>query len=268
VADRLTVVTMSHNPATADLFVGQNWIDEYRNLAFPLERTWAWEACYDLYPEEFDGKRELRWILPERRSLYRPDLTAKRPRQANYELIQPVGMACEPYLDRRELVDALMGSVGKVLVHPFAGEVGRWIPEEIARPRLREYRFSVVAGDYERMGHAREWWEPDGTFSIGTYSPRSLMISVKHAAAVLAAESSVYYMASMFGRPVCMCYAPDATFDRVQRGLSDWHWYYGLSDPKNLFLRMHGDAWPDEMSAWLKARVDEDHQDHLQRMMG
>lgn len=240
----LTVLTMSHNPAAADLLTGQDWIDEVVDRRFPLETTWAWESAYALYEADFWGKTELRFTLPERRTLYNARWMRGRPFGPQVKMIDPIGVPWAPVLSEYERAVADAAFTGRVVLHPGAGQQSRQLPPPLSADLIEQIPKGplVIGANFDRDQHG---------FEVGrTFNPRLLLAGLSKAKAVIGTESSVWYLATMLGVPACLLYAPDATYDRVQRGLDDWDWYYN-QHPKNLALKLPlDDATP--ILRWLE----------------
>lgn len=255
----LRVVLMSHNPSSIDWLTGQGWIDEPVQVPFPLEKTWNWEACYQLYPEQFEGHREIRFYLPSQASLYRSDLAMLRPKVTDIETIQPLGMANGFVLEPDE-THVATGSLAAVthlnvtsgvplVFHPYAGEVARCIPDDLKQfieDSIPPWDRVTIAKSYDRPNHAEE--------TGLQLKPRQLAMLIARSKRVIAAESSVYYIASMLGVPFIMLYAECATFAMVKRGESTWAWYFGENNPANRFLSFDQDreVLQNEIASWLK----------------
>lgn len=258
--DRLKVVTMSHNPSHRDLFFGQDWIDGMKCCRFPLELGWKPEMFYDWYETEFVDHKELRFTLNEKKSLYRVDLMAQRSKLVPIENIPPVGMAVDVVLTQHER-QIVEHHADMVVIHPFGGEVHKWFSDDVARAAIGAAgdKVVVVGADYERPGHFDEA-ERAATLGITlrTFPPRVLLEIVRRARAVVGAESSVYYMAAMWGRPVAMLWPPAGTYDLVKRGTSNWDWYFGEGEPDNLFLPLSSkmeSAHIDALVEWIRTKA-------------
>lgn len=239
----LRVVTMSHNPAHADLFKGQDWIDEFIPLRFQLERGCEWQRFYEWYPEVLEGRTELRFTLPVQRSIYRPDYARTRPMATSATLtIQAVGMAIDVVLSEHDR--AIAGHHrDRIVIHPFAGGDGKWIPRGVLDKLIAAAGTSalVVGGDFARPGHGIEHHEGIRT---ETFAPRVLIEIIRWSRAVIGTESSVYYVAGMWGRPLTMLWVPGGPYDLVKQGKIAWDWYLGEGHTDNLIRNMTDDPAP------------------------
>jgi hypothetical protein len=250
----LRVVVMSHNASAVDLLQGHTWIDDISSVRFPLEKGWGWEGVYDWYPELFADRTELRFTLPEKKSIYRIDLNSLRKKIGPVESILPMSMACDVELTRHER-DVVAYHAGSIVLHPFAGEAFRSWPSDLTDEVLAAAgRHGVVVGaNYAREGHAEE----ECNARVLTFAPRVLVSIVRQARAVVGAESSVYYMGGMWGRPVAMLWAPNGSYDLVQQGTLDWNWYFGLEEPSNFVASLTMDrARREELLEWVRAKAD------------
>lgn len=231
----LRVVLMTHNEAAGDLLVGHSWIDQVRVCPF-VGAVANWAKCYDDYAHLFADRTELRFSLPERRSLYRVDIGAARKRVTTVENIPAVSMATDIALTSHE--DSIVRfHAGRVVVHPFGGHTAKWFTRDIlaAVHDAAGSEALVVGADYVRAGHESEGlFEP--SVRMVAFPPRVLLGIVRAANAVVGSESSVYYMGAMWGVPVAMLWAPGCEFDLVRQGRSNWDWYYGEGERDNLFL--------------------------------
>lgn len=259
--DRLKVVTMSHNPGHVDLFAGQAWIDEFKACRFPLELGWKPEMWYEWHRAELEGFTELRFVLAEKKSLYRVDLQAQRPKPVPVATIPAVGMAADVELSDHERRMAEHWA-GCVVVHPFGGERHKWFPERLFSDILAAAggRVVVVGADYERPGHHGEaaWADALG-IRLRSFRPRVLLEVVRRARAVVGAESSVYYMAAMWGVPVAMLWPQAGTYDLVKRGTSNWDWFFAEGEAGNLFLPLPPLMEPEHRTAlldWIRTRAE------------
>ena len=247
---RLTLGFMSHNPNAADFVVGQEWIDEVKFIPFPLDKTNHWWDIYTLFPEEFTGKTELRITIPEYRSNYRSADSPFRIKLGAIEQVLPVGTTWEMHVtpEERAHVDSYNATL---LFHPFAGHAERWLPEATRERLLSDLPpHTLIAADYTRLGHEAEV----PLQGAATWSPRQLWYALTKAKAVVATESSVYYMASMMGVPTAMYYAPNCAFDKMVRGDRMWDWFFNTADTRSLFLPL-ADNHPTQVVAWAQERV-------------
>lgn len=234
----LKVCTMSHNPSHVDLFTGQGWIDELKPCHFPLELGWKPEQWYEWHTEELAGFTELRFTLQEKKSLYRVDLQAQRAKPVPVVNIPAIGMAMDITLTEheRQIVNRHAGSV---IIHPFGGERHKWFPVELLNDVVyaADRHALVVGADYERPGHcdevdlAHKWG-----VKLRTFSPRVLLEIVRQSRAIVGSESSIYYMAAMWGKPVAMLWPHAGTYDLVKQKISNWDWYFAEDEPGNLFV--------------------------------
>jgi hypothetical protein len=253
-ANHLRLVLMSHNPSVADFFVGQDWIDELDVRRFPLEVTWDWERCYQLYPDAFAGRTEVRFTLPERRTLYSSAFAAHRPRGGPVVNLTNVGTAWDFPLDA--VGQHCVRYPDPLVIHPFAGQAARAFPEDLRRwveydLRIDRCSAVTVGADYARKDHGPE----EGAATI---PPRALVAQIRRAKAVIATESSVYYIASMLGVPTCMYYGEGTAFHKMASGNPAWDWFFNTRDPRALFLPLaHWQAHTDTVRAWLAARLED-----------
>lgn len=250
--DTLRVLLMSHNPSSIDWLAHQDWIDESVQLEFPLERTWAWESCYKLYPEQFEGHTELRFHLPVFESLYRSDLSVLRPKITDIQTIPAIGSANAIKLGPFETE-----RTNTLVWHPHAGEKARCMSPEVCeavRHAVGAFGFPYQTGllcvgaDYNRMNHGSE-------IGVETLGPRQLAATIAASRGVIATESSVYYIAAMLGIPFVMLYHPQATYAQVKAGKSTWAWFFGEADSRSRFLSLDTDptTLQQELTAWLHA---------------
>ncbi len=261
--DHLRVLLMTHNPSSADLLVGQSWIDEVVTRRFPVEKTWQWEAVYDYYAQDFDGHEELRISLYDHRTLYDSHKNRLRKKLVPVRQIEPVGTAwdlyLEPFLERM-----IVGRVdGYVVFHPFAGSADRSLAtypdlREAVEDALRaaDVKFITVGGNYERPAyqqipaHAAE----DNCLEM---NPRVLAEVLRRAPAVIGTESSVYYMASMLGTPTCMLYPSGTAYAKLAQGDHSWDWFYNLADTRCKAVHFgHVKERAEKIAAWAKERQD------------
>lgn len=245
----LTVALMSHNPASADLLAGQPWIDAVTPLYFPLEQTWEWEAAYTLYPAVFADCTELRFLVADTRSLYSANFTSHRPRSRHAQTIPAVGTAWEFPLSQDEHAEVYGDSYTwrDFVFHPFAGQASRALPDDLTKlvRHALASRHVTIGASYTRPEHEDE--------SGYAASPRVLAAGLRKARAVVATESSVYYMASMLGTPTLCFYGQDTALDKLlNRGDRSWDWYFNLTDPRSLFVPLYDwkSRWAD-LDRWF-----------------
>jgi hypothetical protein len=239
----LKVFLMSHNPASQELLAYEGWIDEVVQRPFPLALTWRWEDAYTLYAAEFEGHTELRFNLSEGRSLYASSHNKWRPKKPAWsiEYIDPIGVAWEPAITISEQDEVEGIFLGQLVYHPFAGQASRTLPGAI-EDLVAEHAPLVLGANYGRDEH--------GTECGITFNPRILYHGLRAARAVVGAESSVWYLGTMLGRPAALLYQPEQTYDLVQRGLSNWNWYF-FTHPESRAFRL-----PLEEPAWLREWLD------------
>lgn len=223
---------MSHNPSSRLLLDHQPWIEEIVQVPFPTDTEKSWEVFYERYSEHLAGT-ELRFHCKDHRSTLHERFDDLRGTTTAVESIEPDSMRVAFPTVEYPCVD--------LLVHLFAGQ-----SERAADINLQDIRCSTlrIGSPYLRPGHIQE--------TGVQLHPLSLARCVMHARGVIGTESSVAYMASMLGVPFVMLYREDQTFDLVQRGLSDWDWYFGSGMDGCLYLK-----WPlsEEDSARLKEWV-------------
>lgn len=248
----LKILLMSHNPASVQLLEGHSWIDELTQVRFPLERTWEWEAAYGIYSGEFENRMELRFVLPERRSLYSANFSSHRPRHKAVTTIPNVGMAwTRPPTSLDETF--ILAHLSPALVHPFAGQEERCFSPALrsfVNDALRDH--SVIGADYARQSHGAE---------VGgvTLHAQGLVRAVEHSRFVVATESSVYYIASMLGIPTLCFYGRGTALDKfLNRNDRSWDWYFNLEDPKSLFVPLYDwEARRQQILTWIEERTHE-----------
>jgi hypothetical protein len=251
---------MSHNPAHVDFFTGQTWIDELVPCRFPLELGWKPEMFYEWHPEQLKDRTELRFVLNERKSLYRVDLQQQRLKPVPVINLPPVGMAADIELTAHERQQADHWA-GSLVVHPFGGERHKWFPTALLQDIVAAAgdRALVVAADYERDGHSDELAAAAAAgIRARTFAPRVLLEILRRSRAVVGAESSVYYMSAMAGRPVAMLWPKSGTYDLVQQGVSNWAWYLGEGESQNLFMPLPPLMTEEHRHVlldWVKSRV-------------
>jgi hypothetical protein len=236
----LKVLLMSHNPASRDWLEGQPWIDEPVQVRFPLEQTW------EIYFQEFREHTELRFTLPDRRTLYRSDMALLRTKVTPVETIQPVGLGVDLVLtaEEQELVEQ---NAGKLVIHAFAGQTVRFLPDGLRVELLNRFPEALHIGvNYKRKEHGVE-------AVFGEFKPRVLAGIIRRAKAVIATESSIYYLAAMNSVPFTMLYPRGETYDNVRHGRSDWDWFYGYNDPRSQFVPFDI-ATIEALSAWALAQ--------------
>lgn len=241
----LTLLLMSHNPSSGDFFVGQDWLDAVKLLRFPLETTWDWQACYTVYAEEFEGCTELRFSIPERRSLYRSDMDLLRPRRSTVQVIPAVGMAWWPELDASEQT-FFQPHVARPVLHPYAGQARRCLPDAFLNwLGALGLPLDTLGAEYVRPEHARE-----GGFTV---RPRILVELIRRAPCVIGTESSVAYIASMLGKPTLMLYPEGTALDLfLNHRDKTWDWYFNLNDPRSRCIRFDQlEACQPEIHEWL-----------------
>lgn len=209
--ERLRVLLMSHNPAARELLEGQSWIDDLVQVSFPIGGDW--HLAYERNTEMFEGLTELRFHLDGNATLYHPRFDELRRAIGPVEHIPAIGMSCDVGAIRSVLH-------ASVIVHGTASEAERHFSAEL----------------YHALWHEL----PASSHFVGPQphlNARELVGAIRNAKCVVASESSVYYIAAMNGVPVCMFYNADQTFERTKTGKSDWHWFFGEDDPRNLFLK-------------------------------
>jgi hypothetical protein len=237
--DSLRVVLMSHNPAAKDLLVGQDWIDEVVAPPFDVAADPRWASCYERHAALFEGRRELRFVLPEAKSLYRADMNALRPPPGPgraVTTIPPVGMAVDVALSRQER-DVADFHAGCVVLHPFGGHSAKWFPPDLIEwvAERAGPRRLLLAADYARPGHGDEIDAVPG-LQPRTFGARVFVEVCRRARAVVGAESAAYYVAAMWGVPTAMLWAGAGEYRLKLEGRSDWDFYFGEGDGRNLFL--------------------------------
>jgi hypothetical protein len=259
--DYLKVCTMSHNPSHVDLFYGQHWIDELKPCRFPLELGWKPEMFYEWHPDELREFTELRFVLNEKKSLYRVDLQAQRSRPIPVVTIPPISVAADIALTlhERQIVEHHSGAI---VVHPFGGESHKWFPTPLlqAIQEAAGKDVVVVGASYDRPGHEDEIAAADSIgIKLRAFQPRVLLEIVRRAKAVVGSESSVYYMAAMWGIPVAMLWARSGTYDLVKQKKSNWDWYFGEAEGSNLVVPLPPLMTGDECARlleWIQQRAN------------
>lgn len=235
----LTLVLMSHNESTPELFTGQDWLDDVVRVDFPQEPDGEWDISrvYRDHPELFADAIELKFHLK----------TANGPTLYNTAEVPKAKAGKVEWLEQFEQDD--WGPVlteldqktadfykGRFVIHPHAGEKSRWFTDDIKQNidvwfrQLGVKPLVIGAGDYGRPGA-----EFEGGICL---NPRALLAVLKSAKAVIATESSVYYQAAMLGTPVAMLYAPGQGYHKMLHS-GRYNWYFiGDTDQRNLFLEM------------------------------
>jgi hypothetical protein len=258
-ADRLRVLLMTHNPASADLLSGQSWIDELVVRPFPVAKTWEWQAVYDLYPDDFAGHTELRISLYDYRTLYDSNKNKLRKKLTDVRQIETIGTAWALELSADEW-KRVFDLAGRVVYHPHAGSADRALstyPEidDAVRGALLRSGVDVitVGANYERPAykqipaHGRE----DGL----DLSPRVLAEVLRRAPAVVGTESSVYYIASMLGTPTLLMHPTGTAFDRMLKGDHTWSWFFDLQNPDSRHVHFSVvQERADKIAAWALQR--------------
>jgi len=223
--DSLRVVLMSHNPSSRQLLDYQPWIDEVIQVPFPTDTEKSWEVFYERYPELLAGK-ELRFHVQDRRSTYSEEFDPLRTPHGEVEWIASNTM-------RMDLPKMEFPTVDFVF-HLGAGAQMRAIDTSFLDEMRAEFRNTTtleVGASFQREGHGQE--------QGAQLHPLSLASTLMHAKGVIGSESAVTYIAAMMGIPTVVLYREDQTFDLVQRGLSQWSWYWGVGEEGNLYLK-----WP------------------------
>jgi hypothetical protein len=244
----LTLLLMSHNPRSLDLFVGQSWIDEVKLLPFVAEDLGNWPSCYQDYAGEFADCTELRLNIADHRSNYRADLTVHRPRTPSIKFLPGVGTSWSPVLTAAEwsLVDRY---AGRVVFHPYAGSFHRSIADDVREFLISTYgaEWVTVGANYDREGHVEER-------DVVELPPRVLVEVLRRCPAVIGTESSVYYIASMLGTPTCLLYRDGHAFSRwVNEGDATWDWFFNNADTRSRFVRMPlNEAGLSTLKDWIQ----------------
>jgi len=220
--DSLRVVLMSHNPSSRQLLDQQPWIDEVIQVPFPTDTAKSWEVFYERYPELLAGT-ELRFHVQDRRSTYCEEFDPLRTPHGEVEWIASNTM-------RMDLPELEFPKVDFVL-HLGAGQSGRTIDLAGIEEALGQSSTLQVGSSYHREGHSYE--------QGAQLHPLALARTLLHAKGVIGSESAVTYISAMMGIPTVVLYREDQTFDLVQRGLSQWSWYWGVGEDGNLYLK-----WP------------------------
>ena len=247
----LTVMLMSHNPSSADLLYGQEWIDEIKAMPFPATEKPDWNDAWVEYAAEFDGKVELRFNIADRRSTYRAGFAHLRG-ATNYEFIPAIGTSWQFVYTAEELA-TIENYAGRLVLHFNAGEDVRAVPQELRDVVLNHLPLSnrrvIIGANYQRTGHSEE--------TGVAFSPRVLAAIIARSRGVLGTDSAPCYFASCLGVPRCMIYPPDVAFDRMTRGDNNWDWYFGLKNPDNLFVRLPaGEKAQTEIIRWIHERME------------
>jgi hypothetical protein len=223
---------------------------------FPTTAGADWYHCYTEHRELFAGCRELRFSYPdEHRSLYGQRFDMARKRVVPIVEILPIGSQWSPELTAADGFDIQMLR-GKLLVHPFAGQKNRQLPDAFLRAVLEAANGRAVvlgAPGYGRPGHGDESL-PD--HEVATVSPRALLELVQLAPGVVGSESCVYYAASMVGTPTLMGYTETEAFGQMRRGDRTWDWFFNLNDERSLNVPLS--AWdPVVIKSWVERRLAE-----------
>jgi hypothetical protein len=251
----LRLFLMSHNPAAADFVAGQSWIDEVVARRFPLEKTWNWEAAYQLYAADFKDAQELRFAFYEHRSLYDHNKLRLRGRLGPVVMIEPMGCQWTPALSDAEWA-TVHAHAGRLVWHPFAGETNRDMTPEwraAVTAELAPWPTLIIGADYERQHHGAE--TIPGAITA-TFPPRVLVEILRRSAGVIGTESSVYYMASMLGTPTFLTYGTGTAFHDVARGRPKWDWFFNTTDPRSAVAHMPERNF-HRLNSWVAARAQE-----------
>lgn len=233
-SDELKVVMMSHNAVCADLAKDDAW--DTILFKFPDNTEKSWEVFYDEYLGELSGT-EVRFHIQDLKSTFHPRYDHLRTNPGPLLWIDPVGCEIDIHGEDRNLTS-------KLILHPGAGEASRCVTPDVL-DLILPLKPLVIGANYPRAGHPEE--------TGLTLPPTSLVQTIRRSNGVVGSESSVAYMASMIGIPFVMCYREDQTFDRVQRGLSDWTYYYGEGVEGNLYLKCPLDEeGRDKLRGWLE----------------
>lgn len=247
---RLKLLLMTHNPASAELLVGQPWIDEVKVVPFVADDIGAWPACYHEYKAEFEGHTELRFNVADARSNYRSDLAIHRPSVATspwpIRVLTGVGTAWEFVLTSDDWAQVEQYA-GATVFHPYAGDFHRTVAPDIHQWLMRTYGdgWLTIGAQYDRVNHAEE-----GGVEL---NPRVLVEVLRRARRVIGTESAVYYIASMLQVPTLLLYRDGHAFSRwVNAGDDTWDWFFNRGDPLSSHVRMPLDeSGKQKVEEWI-----------------
>jgi len=232
-SEELKIVLMNHTPAAVELVKDDAWT--VVQFQFPHDTEKSWEVFYDMFCKDCWGT-EIRIHLDNLKSTFHPRYDHLRTNPGPLLWIDPVGCEIDIHGEDRNLTSGL-------ILHPGAGEASRCVTPDVLELVL-PYKPLVIGANYPRVGHPQE--------TGLTLPPASLVHTIRRSNGVVGSESSVAYMASMMGIPFVMCYREDQTYDRVQRGLSDWAYYFGEGVEGNLYLKCPLDEEGEaKLRGWL-----------------
>lgn len=234
-SEELEVVLMTHNSAPVDLLNCEGL--EVQRFQFPEDTEKSWEVFYERYLPQFVGSTEIRFHITNDKSTFHRRFDHLRTNPGALLWIDPCGCEVKVHGEDRNLTS-------KLILHPGAGEEARCLTPDVI-DMVMPHRPLVIGANYPRRNHPEE--------TGLTLPPRDLVQTIRNSHGVVGSESSVAYIASMVGVPFCMLYREGQTFDLVQRGISDWDWYYGLGILGNLYLKCPLDEeGRAKFSTWLE----------------
>lgn len=234
-SEELKVVLMTHNSSALHLLDGHGF--ETLSFQFPDDTEKSWEIFYDLFVSGLLGT-EIRFHINVPNSTFHRRFDQLRGSDSRPILwIDPIGCEVDVHGEDRNLTS-------KLILHPGAGEEARCLTPDVVEMVI-PYRPLVIGANYQRKNHPEE--------TGLTLPPRDLVQTIRSSYGVVGSESSVAYIASMLGVPFCMLYREGQTFDRVQKGLSDWGYFYGIGVEGNLYLKCPLDEESRaKFSTWLE----------------